>query len=232
MAESSIVHKVLPILLVVGGLGGALFAARVTGEFAAALVPLAYAAAVAVSSWAAAGRVLPGRLALGVAQVAAGLVLGGALFVDGGRDPLAMVAGFLLVAPALVLMLTTPVDTTPRPATAYAPVVAAGLAALLLAERFIAEFGDAGSLLFGALYLLVAVLLAASVGAEGPARFAVGALAAAAASVGLLYFLAISGAGWPPILLAALFTAAAVAGIGPVGKPRSAEPADDDRPVR
>ncbi|MGX7824330.1 hypothetical protein ACTG9Q_04490 [Actinokineospora sp. 24-640] len=231
MAESSIAHKVLPILLVAGALGGAVLAARVTGEFAAALVPLAFAAAVAVSSWAAAGRVLPGRLALGVVQVAAGLALGGALFVHGGRDPLATVSGFLLVVPALVLMLTRPVDTTPRPATAYAPVVAAGLAALLLAVRFIAESGDAGSLLFGGLYLLVAVLLAASGGAEGPARFAVGALAAAV-SVGLLYFLAISGAGGLPVLLAALFTASAVAGIGPVGKPRSAEPADDDRPVR
>ncbi|UVS82129.1 hypothetical protein [Actinokineospora sp. UTMC 2448] len=228
-AQRGVVHKVLPLVLVLGALGFGVMTA--TGTRPVAVLPSLCFAAAVVAALSPAGRTLPGRIALGVVLVTAAAAITAVFVTTRDSDLTAVLIGLALLAVALVWLLSGETVRAAWPVTAYAPAVAAVSAALLMAVRFVQTSAQASSLLHGGLSLLIAVLLAVASGTAGPARFALGALGVAL-SAALVYFLAIGGPGVPAIALAAVAAVAAVAAIGPLDKSRSAESSDARLPVR
>lgn len=200
------------VIALVAAVAGWVLLARAHGYLAAAPTAIALVAAVAVTARSPVGRTLAGRVALGVVVVAAAAVISVA-------SPIAAVPGVVALGAWVALLRPEPAPPASMPA--FAPAIAA-VCAGVLAVPFFAAAG---------LHLLLAVLLVVASGVEGPGRFALTALAAAL-SVASLYFLAVSGAGVVPVVAGGLFAVAAVAGLGPAGKARSAESSDGPRRVR
>ncbi|MGW5053252.1 hypothetical protein [Actinokineospora sp. NPDC004072] len=230
-ARRGVAGALLPPATALAAVGMAVLMATATGHPAAVLPAAAVAAAALAVGYTPAGATFPGRVALGVVLVAAAVAIMGVMFLVDGRDPAGLAYGAAFLVASVALLFSGRVDTSPRPVTAYAPAVAAVAGALLLAIQYLGASGAVAALWHGGLALLLAVLLAVASAAGGPARFALGALGVAL-SAALLYFLAITGPGAAAVAVAAVVTVAAVAGIGPLDKSRSAESSDGGPRVR
>ena len=223
-------YRALAVLAVAGALGMAAFLFVLTGRHPAGVLPgLVYLAAAVVLVWTPSGHELADRVALGLVLVVASIEMMGVLFAFGGRSPSSLLFGVVFLLAALALLVGSSVAPgrgfTPA---AVLPVLAVLVAGVITVWTFLAADAGAGSLLHGNLLLLAVTAFLAGRRAPGPGAFAVG-VAVCAVSVGVVYFLAVSGGGVAPVVLGAVFLAALV---GSLPSARSAEPIGSGPAVR
>ncbi|MCG8916649.1 hypothetical protein L6E12_12695 [Actinokineospora sp. PR83] len=223
-------YRALAVLAVVGAVAMGAFLFELTGRHPAGVLPgLVYLVAAVVLVWTPSGHELADRVALGLVLVVASIVMMGVLFFFGGRNPGSLLSGVVFLLAALVLLVGSEV----RPGRGFTPpavlpVLAVLVAGVITGWAFVTDDADPGALVHGSLLLVAVTVFLAGRRARGPGRFAVGA-AVCAVSVGIVYFLAVSGGGVVPVVLGAVFLAALVGSLPAV---RSAEPTGPDPAVR
>ncbi|OLR90605.1 hypothetical protein BJP25_28745 [Actinokineospora bangkokensis] len=220
----------MAVLSVLGSVAlGAYLVVVAHGHPAAALPAVAFLVGVLVLVLSGSGHVLPDRVALGLVLVSASVAVTAELFFLGGRTLRPLLAVVLMLLATAVLLVGSAVRPGGSPVLAAAlPPVAAVAAGAVAPWRLVATGGEPGALVHGSLLLIAVAVFLAGRRAEGPGRFAVGALVCAVA-VAVVYFLAVSGGGVVPVALGAVVV---VALIGSLPAANSTEPTGSDRPVR